>query len=82
MFGAVSSGVRASNRARTRIKLGTSIGNIGIEGLSFDPMTGGYLAVKEATPKGIFQTTVDFAAGTASNGSPTSVNSIDLFDPA
>ncbi|MFM9967678.1 MAG: choice-of-anchor I family protein [Burkholderiales bacterium] len=70
-----SSGVRT-------VKLGTTIGNIGIEGLTLDPMTGGYIAVKEATPLGVFQTTVDFAAGTASNGSPTAVNSTDLFDPA
>ncbi len=64
------------------VKLGTSIGNIGIEGLSYDPLTGGFLAAKEATPLGIFQTTVDFAAGTASNGSATTENSTNLFDPA
>lgn len=65
-----------------KVKLGTSIGNIGIEGLSFDPMTGGYVLVKEATPVGVFQSSIDFASGTASNGSPTTVNSINLFDPA
>jgi uncharacterized protein YjiK len=63
------------------VKLGTTIGNIGIEGLSFDPKTGGYLAVKESGPVGIFQSTVDFAAGTASNGSATTENSVNLFDP-
>lgn len=65
-----------------QVKLGTTIGNIGLEGLAFDPQTGGYIVVKEKTPLGIFQTTADFAAGTASNGSPTTVNSTDLFDPA
>ncbi|CAN5252668.1 hypothetical protein BH10PSE16_BH10PSE16_34490 [soil metagenome] len=64
------------------VKLGTTIGNIGIEGISVDPMTQGYVAVKEAEPSGIFQTTIDFAAGTASNGSPTTENSTNLFDPA
>jgi uncharacterized protein YjiK/phosphodiesterase/alkaline phosphatase D-like protein len=64
------------------VKLGTTIGNIGIEGISYDPQTNGFIAVKEITPEGIFQTSIDFAAGTASNGSPTTVNSIDLFDPA
>ncbi|MBY0399059.1 SdiA-regulated domain-containing protein [Myxococcota bacterium] len=64
------------------VKLGTTVGNVGIEGMSFDPATGGYIAVKEISPQGIFQTTIDFAAGTASNGSPTTVNSINLFDPA
>jgi uncharacterized protein YjiK/2',3'-cyclic-nucleotide 2'-phosphodiesterase (5'-nucleotidase family) len=64
------------------VKLGTTIGNIGIEGISYDPQTNGFIAVKEITPEGIFQTTIDFAAGTASNGSPTTINSTDLFDPA
>ena len=63
-------------------KLGTTIGNIGIEGLSFDPMTGGFLAVKESAPLGVFQSTVNFALGTASNGSATTDNSVNLFDPA
>lgn len=63
------------------VKLGTSIGNVGIEGITYDPQTGGYIAVKETTPKGIFQTNIDFTAGTATNGSATTVNSTDLFDP-
>ncbi len=64
------------------VKLGTTIGNVGIEGITYDPQTSGFIAVKEITPAGIFQTTIDFAAGTASNGSPTAVNSTNLFDPA
>ncbi len=64
------------------VKLGTTIGNIGIEGISYDPMTSGYICVKESGPSGVFQTTIDFVAGTASNGSPTTENSVNLFDPA
>ena len=64
------------------VKLGTTVGNIGLEGVSFDPLTGGYIFVKELTPSGIFQTTIDFTAGTASNGSATTTNSVNLFDPA
>jgi uncharacterized protein YjiK len=64
------------------VKLGTTVGNIGIEGLTYDPQTSGYIFVKEATPEGIFQTGIDFAAGTATNGSPTTENSTNLFDPA
>jgi uncharacterized protein len=64
------------------VKLGTTVGNIGIEGISYDPQTGGFIAVKEITPEGVFQTNIDFAAVTASNGSPTTVNSTNLFDPA
>jgi uncharacterized repeat protein (TIGR02543 family) len=64
------------------VKLGTTIGNVGIEGICFDPQTSGFIAVKEKDPRGIFQTGVDFNAGTATNGSPSTVNSTDLFDPA
>ena len=65
-----------------QVKLGTTIGNIGLEGVSYDPQTDGFIFVKEKTPQGIFQTTLDFAAGTASNGSDTTENSTNLFDPA
>lgn len=64
------------------VDLGTNIGNIGLEGITYDPLTGGFILVKEQSPIGIFQTTMNFAAGTASNGSPTTVNSINLFNPA
>lgn len=50
--------------------------------MSYDPASGGYILVKEKTPLGIFQTDVDFGAGTASNGSADTENSTDLFDPA
>jgi uncharacterized protein YjiK len=63
------------------VKIGTTIGNIGVEGFSYDPKTGGYIVVKESGPAGVFQTTLDFATGTASNGSATSENSTNLFDP-
>lgn len=71
----------ASAPPNTVVKLGTTIGNTGIEGITYDPFSGGYVAVKETAPQGIFQTTIDFAAGTASNGSPSTVNSSNLFDP-
>jgi hypothetical protein len=64
------------------VKLGTTIGNIGLEGVTFDPSTGRYLFVKEKDPRSIFETGIDFAAGTATNGSPTAIGSANLFDPA
>src|SRR5262245_13949594 len=64
------------------VKLGTTIGNIGLEGLSYDPMTSGFIFVKEKDPQSIFQTGIDFAAGTATNGAPTATSSTNLFDPA
>ncbi|HEY0819635.1 MAG TPA: SdiA-regulated domain-containing protein [Rhizobacter sp.] len=62
------------------VKLGPTVGNVGLEGVSVDPLSGGFVFVKELTPKAIFQTTIDFNAGTASNGSPTT-EPTNLFDP-
>ncbi len=64
------------------VKLGTTIGNIGLEGLSYDPLTSGFIFVKEADPISIFQTGIDFVARTATNGSPTATGSTNLFNPA
>jgi len=64
------------------VKLGTFVNNTGTEGLSYDPLTNGYIVLKEISPIGIFQTGIDFNAGTATNGSATTDNSTNLFDPA
>jgi len=64
------------------VKLGTSIGNVGLEGLTNDPTSGGFVVVKETDPESIFQTDIDWDAGTATNGSPTTTESTDLFSPA
>jgi len=70
-------------RSNTKtVKLGTFVNNIGTEGLSYDPLTNGYIVLKEISPMGIFQTGIDFNAGTATNGSATTDNSVNLFDPA
>jgi uncharacterized protein YjiK len=64
------------------VKLGTFVNNTGTEGLTYDPLTNSYIVLKEISPIGIFQTGIDFNAGTATNGSATTENSINLFDPA
>jgi VCBS repeat-containing protein len=64
------------------VDLGTDIGNVGLEGVTYDPLSGGFIFVKEKDPEGIFQTTIDFTNGTASNGSSTTVESTNLFDAA
>lgn len=70
-------------RAQTKtVKLGTTIGNIGLEGVSNDPETGGFIVVKEIEPEGIFQTGINWETGVATNGSPTTEESTNLFDPA
>ena len=75
-------GTTLTRAAAQTVTLGTFVQNIGLEGLTYDPTTAGFIVAKEIDPQGIFQTTVDFAAGTASNGSASTVNSINLFDPA
>ncbi len=64
------------------VKLGTTIGNIGLEGVSNDPASGGFLAVKEMEPESVFQTGIDWGAGTATNGSPSAEGSTNLFEPS
>lgn len=64
------------------VKLGTFVENIGFEGVGNDPASGGFVVVKEKDPQSIFQTGVDWEAGTATNGSPTAEGSTDLFDPS
>lgn len=61
------------------VALGTNVGNVGIEGLSYDPLTGGYIFAKEKTPISVFQSTIDFVNGTASNGSASTVLNTELF---
>jgi uncharacterized protein YjiK len=53
--------------------LGDTVGNVGLEGISFDPRNGRFLAVKEKTPQRVIDASIDFAAGSAT------VN--DLFAP-
>jgi uncharacterized protein YjiK len=68
-FTYVPNGTLARSAAQT-VKLGTTVGNTGLEGITNDRQTGGFILAKETQPPGIFQTGIDFAAGTATNGSP------------
>lgn len=54
--------------------LGETVGNVGVEGLSYDPQTAGFVFVKERVPQAVNVASIDFAAGTASVSS--------LFTPA
>jgi uncharacterized protein YjiK len=75
-------GTELTRAAAKTVKLGTTIGNIGLEGVSNDPSTGGFILTKEQEPEGIFQTDVDWETGTATNGSATTEESTNLFPPA
>lgn len=73
-------GSTLSRSGAQTVDLGTFDDNTGTEGVTWDPQTGGFIVLKEKSPIGVFQTNVDFAAGTATNGSPTTENSTNLFD--
>jgi uncharacterized protein YjiK len=83
LFTYVAGGTLQRRDVRT-VKLGTTIGNIGLEGVTFDPPSGQFIFVKEKDPESIFQTGIYFTANPAkaTNGSATSTSSIDLFPPA
>lgn len=73
-------GTTLTRAAAQTVDLGTFDDNTGTEGMSWDPQTSGFIVLKEKTPIGVFQTGIDWNAGTATNGSPTTVNSTNLFD--
>ncbi len=54
--------------------LGTTVGNVGIEGISYDPRDGTFVTVKEKTPQEVNGNTLNFGTGSAMVTS--------LFDPA
>jgi len=63
------------------VKLGKTTTTHGLEGISYDPLTSGFILVREKGPLGIFQAAIDFETRTASNGSPETENSTNLFAP-
>lgn len=70
---AYTAGGSAASGSLRSASLGPTVGNIGIEGISFDPRTGTYVAVKEKDPQRVVSTSIDFAASTA--------DVADLFTP-
>jgi len=54
--------------------LGTTVGNIGIEGIAYERSAGTYFTVKEKTPQEVNQNTINFGTG--------AVTTTPLFDPA
>jgi uncharacterized protein YjiK len=63
------------------VKFAPNAGNSGYEGMTVDPIAGGFIFVKEIASRGIFSTQIDFGAGTSSNGNATTVPT-NLFNPS
>jgi uncharacterized protein YjiK len=68
-----TAGSSAARNSLPTVSLGDTVGNIGLEGISYDPRNGAFVAVKEKDPQRVVGATLDFAAG---SGSVT-----DLFSP-
>lgn len=76
-------GGSAARAALPFASLGDTVGNVGIEGISFDPLSGQYFVVKEKTPQQVNRASIDFAAGSATVASvfdPSFLNLLDLSD--
>ena len=74
------------DRANTStVTLGTTVGNTGLEGVTYDPSSNSYILVNQAAGSGaaqnILQTSITFSGtgGSATNGSSTTVNATSLF---
>jgi uncharacterized protein YjiK len=78
------------DRANTAtVTLGTTVGNTGLEGVTYDAPSNSFILVNQAAGNGgslqnIFQTSITFAGtgGSATNGSASTVNAASLFNPA
>jgi len=57
------------------VKLATTVGNTGLEGVSYDRPRGEFILMQEKDPESIFKTSIDFLSGPLPGWT-------DLFDPA
>ncbi len=51
--------------ATPAVSVGTTVGNVGLEGLSYDPLSGRFILVKEKTPQAVYDAALDFTTGSA-----------------
>lgn len=75
-----SSGSTADRDDLASVDLGHTVGNIGIEGISYDTVTGSYYTVKEKTDQEVNVNTIDFTNGDAGVSSLFSAENLDLDD--
>jgi uncharacterized protein len=84
-----AAGTTLSRANTATVGLGTTVGNTGLEGITFDAPSNSFILVNQASGSGgstqnIFQTSITFAGtgGSASNGSATTANATALFPAA
>ncbi|MEW5788760.1 MAG: SdiA-regulated domain-containing protein [Pseudomonadota bacterium] len=61
-YSAAGSAARSSLASSS---LGPTVGNIGIEGIAYDPLTGGFVAVKEKSPQAVYAVTLNYGGDAA-----------------
>ncbi len=63
------------------VSIGSTICNIGIEGVSYDPVTGEFFFVKEKTPQAVYETSLSFGgSATVSSLFTPALGVLDLSD--
>ncbi len=72
-----TAGGAISRSSLASASLGVTVGNVGLEGISYDPSTGQYIVVKEKTPQQVNAATINFGTGASGTANVTS-----LFNPA
>ncbi|MCD2451898.1 SdiA-regulated domain-containing protein [Methylicorpusculum oleiharenae] len=75
-----TAGGNSDRSALPFVDLGSPVGNIGIEGITFDPRDGSFITVKEKTPQEINAHTIDFANGTFTKASIFNPGLLGLLD--
>jgi uncharacterized protein YjiK len=75
-----SAGGNSDRSALPFVDLGSPVGNIGIEGITFDPRDGSFITVKEKTPQEINAHSIDFASGIVTKASIFNPGLLGLLD--
>ena len=72
-----TAGGNVSRSSLASASIGVTVGNVGLEGISYDPTTGQYIVVKEKTPQQVNSAGVDLRRRRTGTAAVTS-----LFNPA
>lgn len=58
-----SAGGSVSRGSLASLSMGPTVGNVGIEGLSYDPQSGRFVMVKETSPQAVYDVALNFGSG-------------------
>ena len=72
-----TAGGSVSRSSLASASIGATVGNVGLEGISYDPVSGQYIVVKEKTPQQVNSVALTFGTGGTGSAAVTS-----LFNPA